>query len=75
MHLHEEAARCLFCADAPCSKVCKNADPARAIRAIRFDNEELAGKWLGKAAAAVATRPARTAAIRPFPSARSVSRA
>ena len=52
MHLHEEAARCLFCADAPCSKVCKNADPARAIRAIRFDNEELAGKWLEKASEA-----------------------
>ena len=31
MHLHEEASRCLFCADAPCSKACKNADPAEAI--------------------------------------------
>ena len=49
MHLHEEAARCLYCTDAPCSKVCKNADPARAIRAIRFDNELLAGQWLEKA--------------------------
>ena len=46
MHLQEEAARCLLCADAPCSKACKNGDPARAIRAIRFDNEAVAGLWL-----------------------------
>ncbi|MBR1713285.1 MAG: NAD-dependent dihydropyrimidine dehydrogenase subunit PreA [Alloprevotella sp.] len=46
LHIHEEAARCLLCADAPCSKVCEQGDPARAIRAIRFDNEALAGKWL-----------------------------
>ena len=48
MHLQEEAARCLLCADAPCSKVCKNGDPARAIRAIRFGNEAIAGQWLDK---------------------------
>ena len=49
MHLHEEAARCLLCADAPCSKVCKNSDPARAIRAVRFGNEAIAGQWVAKA--------------------------
>ena len=49
MHIKEEAARCLLCADAPCSKVCKKSDPARAIRAIRFDNEAIAGRWLAKA--------------------------
>ena len=49
MHIHEEAARCLLCADAPCSKACKNGDPARAIRAIRFGNEALAGQWLAQA--------------------------
>ena len=48
MHLQEESARCLLCADAPCSKACKNGDPARAIRAIRFDNEALAGQWIEK---------------------------
>ena len=42
----EEATRCLLCVDAPCSKMCKNGDPARAIRAIRFGNEKLAGQWL-----------------------------
>ena len=52
MHLYEEASRCLFCADAPCSKACKNADPARALRAIRFGNESLAGKWLENASEA-----------------------
>jgi len=46
MYIQEEAARCLLCKDAPCSKACKIADPARAIRAIRFDNEKLAPKWL-----------------------------
>ena len=29
IHVNEEAARCLLCADAPCSQVCKNGDPAR----------------------------------------------
>ncbi|MBR3014700.1 MAG: NAD-dependent dihydropyrimidine dehydrogenase subunit PreA [Bacteroidaceae bacterium] len=48
LHLQEEAARCLLCADAPCSKVCPNGDPARAIRAIRFDNEQLAGQWVAQ---------------------------
>ena len=46
IHIHEEAARCLLCADAPCSQVCKNGDPARAIRAIRFGNESLAARWV-----------------------------
>ena len=46
MILQEEAARCLLCADAPCSKACRKGDPARAIRAIRFDNLALAGGWI-----------------------------
>ena len=46
MHILEEASRCLFCADAPCSKACKGGDPARAIRAIRFDNLAIARKWV-----------------------------
>ena len=47
-HPKEEAARCLLCADAPCSKACKGGDPARAIRAIRFDNQQFAGQWVAK---------------------------
>jgi len=42
----EEAERCLLCQDAPCSQACPDGDPARAIRAVRFDNEKLARKWL-----------------------------
>lgn len=35
----EEAARCLLCHDAPCSKSCPaGTDPAKFIRAIRFRN-------------------------------------
>ena len=48
MHIHEEATCCLLCIDAPCSRVCKKGDPARAIRAIRFGNERLAGRWVAE---------------------------
>ena len=33
---------CLLCHDAPCSKVCDKCDPARILRALRFENPELA---------------------------------
>lgn len=46
LHLAEEAARCLLCQDAPCTKACALGDPARAVRAIRFGNEHLANRWL-----------------------------
>ena len=46
IHIHEEAARCLLCKDAPCTKACIKGDPARAIRAIRFDNIKNAGMWI-----------------------------
>ena len=46
LHIQEEAARCLLCEDAPCTKACGKGDPARAIRAIRFDNAKNAGKWV-----------------------------
>lgn len=46
IHLQEEAGRCLLCVDAPCNKACGKEGPARAIRAIRFDNCDLANKWL-----------------------------
>ena len=35
----EEAARCMLCENPPCTAACKNGcDPARGIRAVRFDN-------------------------------------
>ncbi len=46
MNLQEESARCLLCQDAPCTKACANGDPARAVRAIRFDNLKIAAHWL-----------------------------
>ena len=46
LNVYEEASRCLLCKDAPCTKACKNGDPARAIRAIRFDNHKLALHWV-----------------------------
>ena len=46
MNMYDEARRCLLCADAPCSKACPKGDPARAIRAIRFDNEKMARQWV-----------------------------
>ena len=46
LHIHEEAARCLLCEDAPCTKACPSGDPARAIRAIRFDNAQHVGRWI-----------------------------
>ena len=46
IHVREEAARCLLCEDAPCTKACKTGNPARAIRAIRFDNEMNAWQWV-----------------------------
>lgn len=42
----EKKTRCLFCEEAPCTKACGKGNPARAIRAIRFDNSKNAGKWL-----------------------------
>ena len=40
LNIYEEASRCLLCQDAPCTKACATGDPARAIRAIRFDNHK-----------------------------------
>ena len=49
LHIQEEAARCLLCADAPCSKACRSSDPARAIRAVRFGNAAIARQWVAQA--------------------------
>ena len=46
INVYEEAYRCLLCQDAPCTKACKHGDPARAIRAIRFDNHKAALRWV-----------------------------
>ena len=46
VNIYEEANRCLMCQDAPCTKACKTGDPARAMRAIRFDNHKPALRWV-----------------------------
>ena len=46
VNVYEEANRCLLCQDAPCTEACKHGDPARAIRAIRFDNHKPALRWV-----------------------------
>ena len=43
----EEAARCLLCHDAPCSKACPAmTDPAKFIRSIRFKNTKGAARTI-----------------------------
>lgn len=44
LKVQEEALRCLLCHDAPCSKACTPSDPARAVRAARFQNLPLAAR-------------------------------
>jgi len=46
INIYEEAGRCLLCQEAPCTAACEHGDPARAIRAIRFDNHKLANLWI-----------------------------
>ena len=45
-NIKEEAARCLLCENAPCSRACGKGDVARAIRAVRFGNESIARQWV-----------------------------
>ena len=44
----EEAYRCLLCENAPCSATCHHGDPARMLRAVRFDNGKNAFKWVAE---------------------------
>lgn len=37
---------CVLCKDAPCSAACPNVDPARALRGIWFDNQDVAAMKL-----------------------------
>jgi len=46
LNIKEEAARCLLCENAPCSRACGKGDVARAIRAVRFGNESIARQWI-----------------------------
>lgn len=46
MFISEESARCLLCADPPCTTACPcGCDPARGVRAVRFENSAGAGEF------------------------------
>ena len=64
MNQKEESARCLLCEQAPCTTACRNnQDPARAIRAIRFNNAAAASKWLDGDICASCEAPCQAACI------------
>ena len=46
LHLSEEAARCLLCQDAPCTRAAGRGNVGRALRAIRFDNAREIWRWI-----------------------------
>ena len=46
MRLDKACSACILCHDAPCSKACSKCDPARIIRALRFENIEVAAAML-----------------------------
>jgi dihydropyrimidine dehydrogenase (NAD+) subunit PreA len=55
----EEAARCLLCHDAPCTAACpRELDPARLVRAVRFDDGRVAARSLAGCASCLAALPA-----------------
>ena len=64
MKILEEASRCLLCEQAPCTTACKkNCDPARALRAVRFDNTADAARWLSADACAQCEAPCEAACV------------
>ena len=64
MLVKDEAARCLLCHEAKCTMAClKGQDPARALRAVRFDNEAIAGRFLDSAQCAECDAPCEKACI------------
>lgn len=69
MDNHFESTRCLVCHDAPCTTACmRGGDPARGIRALRFENNNCAGLYLNETLCAGCDAPCQKACIHPdFP--------
>ncbi|HCI74475.1 MAG TPA: NAD-dependent dihydropyrimidine dehydrogenase subunit PreA [Lachnospiraceae bacterium] len=44
--VRDDSIHCVLCHDAPCSKACAQCDPGRILRALRFDNIEIAADLL-----------------------------
>lgn len=59
-----ESTRCMLCHDAPCTAACKRGnDPARGIRAMRFENDYCAGMFFNSDACADCDAPCQEACI------------
>ena len=59
-----EAERCLLCTDAPCTAACPaGQDPARMLRAVRFDRENGAGAYADAALCENCAAPCERACI------------
>lgn len=69
MDIRDESARCLLCANAKCTNGCpKQFDPARMIRAVRFDNAGCAAKYINCNSCAECDGKCESACIHPdFP--------
>lgn len=64
MDKHFESTRCLICHKAPCTKACQRGnDPARAIRALRFENDNCVGQFLNGDLCADCDAPCEKACI------------
>ncbi len=65
MDIHFESTRCLLCYQAPCSEACTNgvADPARGIRAIRFENDHCNGLFINSGTCGGCDAPCEKACI------------
>lgn len=60
----DEAERCLLCAAAPCTAACpKGQDPARSLRALRFDNPNGAAAFTDPALCTGCPAPCETACV------------
>lgn len=66
MDKHFESSRCLVCHEAPCTVACvKGLDPARGVRAVRFENDRLAGQYFNSDACADCDAPCEKACVHP----------
>ncbi|MBQ0069652.1 MAG: NAD-dependent dihydropyrimidine dehydrogenase subunit PreA, partial [Bacteroidales bacterium] len=69
MDKHFESTRCLVCHDAPCTAACpRGNDPARGVRAHKFENNYCVGMFLNEDMCADCDAPCEKACIHPdFP--------
>lgn len=66
MNICQESARCLLCANPKCTAACpQKLDPARMIRAVRFENSECAAQFIDINACAECQGDCEKACIHP----------